>query len=80
MSEAGAESSNAVISEGTSVTVKLTESDIPGASLSEPLETHTIPELKWWFAGKSSSYLKVYMFVCHAFCTSFMGFYTIQNP
>ena len=30
------------------VQVKLTEDDIPGASLSEPLETHTIPELKWW--------------------------------
>jgi hypothetical protein len=30
------------------IEVKLTENDIPGASLSEPLETHTIPELKWW--------------------------------
>ena len=28
------------------VEVKLTEEDIPGASLGEPLETHTIPELK----------------------------------
>lgn len=29
------------------VDVKLTD-EIPRASLSEPLETHTIPELKWW--------------------------------
>ena len=49
MSESGAESNDAdVVSEGTGVMVKLTESDIPGASLSEPLETHTIHELKWW--------------------------------
>lgn len=26
----------------------LTEEDIPGAMLNEPLETHTIPALKWW--------------------------------
>ena len=30
------------------VEVKLTEEDIPGASLGEPLETHTIPELNLW--------------------------------
>ena len=27
--------------------VGLTESDIPGAALSEPLEVHTVPALKW---------------------------------
>ena len=30
------------------VSVKLDESDILGAALSDPLEGHTIPELKWW--------------------------------
>lgn len=45
-STSGAEPSDAdVVPKG--VTVKLNASDIPGASLSEPLETHTIPELKW---------------------------------
>ncbi len=29
------------------VTVELTESDVPGASLNEPLEAHTLPALKW---------------------------------
>ena len=29
------------------VEVELTESDIPGAALSEPLEAHTLPALKW---------------------------------
>ena len=43
MSEICAESNDGV-SEGTGVILKLTESDIPGTSLSEPLETHTIPD------------------------------------
>ncbi len=30
-----------------SVIVELTESDIPGAALSEPLEVHTVQALKW---------------------------------
>ena len=29
-------------------TVQLTDSDIPGAHLSEPFASHTIPELTWW--------------------------------
>lgn len=28
--------------------VTLAENDIPGASLTEPLETHTVAALKWW--------------------------------
>ena len=28
--------------------VQLTENDIPGAKLQEPLETHAIPALQWW--------------------------------
>ena len=32
----------------TAIDVETTESDIPGASLNEPLDRHTIPELKWW--------------------------------
>ena len=28
--------------------VNLTQSDIPGALLSEPLASHTMPELRWW--------------------------------
>ena len=31
----------------SSVLVELTESDIPGAVLSEPLEVHTVHALKW---------------------------------
>lgn len=30
------------------VTVTLLEDDIEGASLEEPLETRTIPQLRWW--------------------------------
>jgi len=30
------------------IVVELNEDDIPGASLSEPFESHTIPALKWW--------------------------------
>lgn len=26
----------------------LTEEDIPGAKLSEPYESHTVGELRWW--------------------------------
>ena len=26
----------------------MTESDVPGAHLSEPLASHTMPELRWW--------------------------------
>ena len=28
--------------------VTLAESDVPGALLSEPMASHTMPELKWW--------------------------------
>ena len=28
--------------------VELTEDDTPGASLSEPLEAHAVPALRWW--------------------------------
>ena len=35
--------------ESTSMTaMELTENDIPGAVLNEPLENSTIPALKWW--------------------------------
>ena len=27
---------------------ELTEDDIPGAALADPLESHTVPALKWW--------------------------------
>ena len=27
---------------------ELTEDDILGAALGEPLESHTVPALKWW--------------------------------
>lgn len=30
------------------VTLVLTEDDIPGASLREPFESHTVAELCWW--------------------------------
>ena len=28
--------------------VLLTEDDIPGAKLEEPLESHTVSKLRWW--------------------------------
>ena len=30
------------------ITLTLTEDDIPGASLREPFESHTVAELRWW--------------------------------
>ena len=30
------------------VTMTLTDEDIPGAKLQEPLENHAIPALQWW--------------------------------
>ena len=30
------------------VVVELTSEDIPGARLSEPLESHIVPSLRWW--------------------------------
>ena len=39
---------NSSVGTPTAIDVELTESDIPGASLNEPLDRHTIPELKWW--------------------------------
>ena len=30
------------------ISVELTETDIPGAFLSEPFDHHTIPEFRWW--------------------------------
>ena len=28
--------------------VELTEDDIPGAAFHKPLDSHTVPALKWW--------------------------------
>ena len=36
------------ISSDQAVSVHLTESDIPGAFLSEPMASHTVPQLTWW--------------------------------
>lgn len=59
-------SDTGVVPEG--VTVKLDASDIPGASLSEPLETHTIPVLKWCLLchriQTPSSWKKASYFLC----------------
>ena len=56
------------------VCLELTEADIPGASLDESLDSHTIPALRWWLlchgvtvpvSLKSQSSLKgLLMFVC----------------
>ena len=35
--------------------VELTEADIPGSALSEPLEASSIPQLRWWL-------------LCHGIC------------
>ena len=39
---------DATLASTSAVVVELDEDDIPGASLSDPLDKHTIPELKWW--------------------------------
>ena len=33
---------------GAVADIVLTEADIPGASLQEPLEVHNVAALKWW--------------------------------
>ena len=33
---------------GSPAVVELTEADIPGASLEEPLDAHNVAALKWW--------------------------------
>ena len=38
----------ASMTDESAVEVKLTEEDIPGAKVDEPMEKHAIPELKWW--------------------------------
>jgi len=35
--------------------VVLTPADIPGADLSEPLESHTMPALRWWLLCRGIS-------------------------
>ena len=40
---------------GSDTTLHLTEDDIPGASLTEPLERHTVPELTWWLLCRGIS-------------------------
>ena len=44
----GVSMANTSAAVGTPVVVELTENDIPGAALAEPLESHTVPALKWW--------------------------------
>ena len=39
------------------IVVELTEDDIPGAALSEPLESHTVPSLKWWLLCRGTKTL-----------------------
>ena len=34
--------------DSTTIPPVLTEQDIPGAALNEPLDQHTMPELWWW--------------------------------
>ena len=38
----------AMASEDRGTVIELTESDVPGAHLSEPFASHTVPELRWW--------------------------------
>ena len=38
------------------LTVELTEDDIPGAALHEPLDSHTVPALKWWLVCRGSQW------------------------
>ena len=41
-------SDNEAVVMSNEVVVELTAKDIPGADLSEPLESHTVPSLRWW--------------------------------
>ena len=66
------------------IDVELTESDIPGASLNEPLDRHTIPELKWWLlcrgvtvssSIKKSQLIDRYYFeIVHLLMESYVGY------
>lgn len=46
MSDKDVSSSSQATSLATAV--ELTEADIPGACLEEPMDRHTMPQLKWW--------------------------------
>jgi len=37
-----------IASSDQATVIQLTECDIPGAFLSEPIDRHTMPELRWW--------------------------------
>ena len=37
--------------------VQLTEADVPGAALSDPLESYTVPELRWWLLCRGIKHL-----------------------
>ena len=37
-----------IASSDQAAVIQLTECDIPGAFLSEPIDRHTMPELRWW--------------------------------
>ena len=41
--------------DGSDITLCLVEADIPGASLAEPFETHTVTELSWWLLCRGIS-------------------------
>ena len=63
----------------TAIDVELTESDIPGASLNEQLDRHTIPELKWWLLCRgvtvsSSIKLGYYFEIVHLLMESYVGY------
>ena len=53
--------------------VQLTEHDIPGALLNEPLESATVPQLKWWLLCRgiqsSSTVRKPELINRYVYCT-----------
>ena len=44
-----------ISADGSDTTLHLKEDDIPGASLTEPLESHTVTELSWWLLCRGIS-------------------------
>ena len=52
--------------------VQLTEVDVPGALLEEPMDKHSIPALKWWWLCHS---IEISSFVCTGQCKYHLHYY-----
>ena len=46
-----------------SIVINITEDDIPGAALKEPLESHTVVTLKWWLLCRDIKIRYIYIYI-----------------